>query len=99
MCDDVIYLISTTYAPDDLGNQVATTTRTKRYCRVDSVTRSEFYAAGNAGLHPAYKFIFSRHEYNNEKLVEYGGVIYQIYRTYRKDDEQLELYAAERVGV
>ena len=96
--NDVIYLISTHYESDEIGNQIPVTDRKKVYCSVCSVTQSEFYAAGSSGLHPAYKMTMFRHDYSGEELVEYGEKTYHVYRTYMKNSEEIELHMEERVG-
>ena len=52
-------------------------------CQVDSVTRSEFFEAGRNGLNPEFVFrVFFGDYEGGERLVEYRGKRYSIYRTY-----------------
>jgi hypothetical protein len=37
-------------------------------------------------------------DYNGEDTAEYDGKRYGIYRTYERDDEQVELYLEKKAG-
>lgn len=82
ICDDVIYLIS----EDPVAHGVfdkPTEVKTKCYCRVNSVTRSEFYRARENGSEPVFVFVLSEYaDYNGEKIVEYRDKRYRVIRTY-----------------
>lgn len=102
--DDVITLLKTEFSADKYGNQVETiTARTTVFCRVRSVSRSEFYQAAQADLHPEYVFVLSQfRDYSGEKDLLYTDWTgtekrYSIIRTYR-DGDALEITAAERIG-
>ena len=95
---DLAKLISQTISLDDYGNEVATETETTVYCEVDSITQSEFFAAANTELNPEYKFTVFFGDYGGEHLLDYNGVRYYIYRTYRTGD-YMELYAERKAGV
>ena len=82
---------------DVYGTEVATETEREVFCEVDSITQSEFYQAANTELNPEYKFTIFFGDYDGEPLVEFQGVRYAIYRTYRADDN-LELYTERKIG-
>ena len=67
------------------------------YAQVDSISRSEWYEAGNAGFKPEYRFRMPRSSYNGELALDFGGVRYSIYRTYTEKGE-VELYAQKATG-
>lgn len=97
--DDVITLIAVTYSRDSIGQEISTETRTDIFARINSVSRSEFYAGGQAGLRPEITAETPRINYNGEKLAELNGVRYSIYRTYfREDSDMIELYLEEKTG-
>lgn len=82
ICDDVINLISEN--PEAHG-VFASTTETKKqcYCRVESVSRSEFYRARENGIEPELVFVLSEYaDYNGEKIVEHNGKRYRVIRAY-----------------
>lgn len=103
--DDVIILVKTKYTNDAEGNQIAETEERQVYCLVNSVTRSEFYQAAQADMHPEYVFILSHfRDYEGEKFVkytDYAGTEHTLYvtRTYRVPGaDRLEITAEERIG-
>lgn len=104
MTDAVIKLIQVTkYDNDEYGNEIRTTTDKTVFCRVESVTRSEFYSAAQNNLHPSYVFILSNYrDYEGETELKYedwtgAEKIYSVVRVYRNGDS-VELTAEERIG-
>lgn len=70
------------------------------YARMDSVGRSEFYAAGEAGFRPEMRFTVFQAEYRGEDRLLWSGDAYAIYRTYHvPGTDDLELYVQREVGV
>ena len=80
--------------------------------QIDSVSRDEFFAAGQNGLRPEYRFRVFQAEYQGERECGYDGEMYAIYRTYRvaagdfrrtarnsPDSDYIELYVTRKVGV
>lgn len=94
---DVITLVSESLSQDSIGAWTSTETTRDIYCKVESVTRDEFFGAGRAGLNPAYRIICFAPDYEDEKTVIYKGKKYGIYRTYHAKTDIIELYA-ERKG-
>lgn len=93
-----IALITIEYTQNDLGEFEETRTEAFFFAQVDSVTMNEFYQAGLQGFKPEYKFAVWQAEYSGEELLEYNGKVYDIYRTYKRDDGRIELYANEKKG-
>lgn len=83
MVDGIITLISKTSQKDDYGRTVPTETTRDVFAQIDSVSRAEFFAAGQNGLNPEYRFTVFSGEYNGEREADYNGVRYSIYRTYQ----------------
>ena len=99
MYDDVIKLISETREQDSAGVFRSETEYRQVFCQVESVTRSEFYSAGRAGLNPEFKITVFSGDYRGEELVEYNGKSYSIYRTYRvPGTDYMELYLERKGG-
>lgn len=97
--DDVLELISTTYTQDDYGVRRATETSREVFCKVESVTQSEFFGGGRAGLNPDHKFIVFAADYEGETVVSYGGSRYSVYRTYHvPGTDYLEIYTERKGG-
>ena len=69
---------------DKYGNPVEVTVEREVLCQLHGVTRSEFYSAATANLHPEYIVRLSDFaEYQGEKLVEYDGELFSVLRVYR----------------
>lgn len=69
------------------------------FCSVESITQSEWAAAGKQGLNAAYKVIVYTDEYGGEEIAVLDGIRYKVYRTYRRKDDKTELYLERRVGI
>ena len=88
---DVIDLITETASAHGVHDTVTETARTV-YCTVRSVTRTEFYNALNAGIQPEYVFVLALAEdYQDERVVRYRGQKYRVVRTYRTEDDGIEI--------
>lgn len=97
--DATITLIGESFTKNDIGIAVASETRTEVFCSVRSVSRNDFYRAGEIGLALSYVFITNPVNYSGEQLLEYNGERYGIIRTYQPSLDHLELYAGYKVGV
>lgn len=97
--DDVIDLISSSYAKDAYGVDKATEQTRQIFCEVESVTRAEFFDGGRNGLNPEFKFTVFAADYRGEAICLYKGRRYGIYRTFRPDGDYMELYAERKGGV
>lgn len=100
--DDVIKLVSSTYTYDTEGNPIEQISDRQVFCKVNSVSRNEFYQAAQNDLQPSYVFEISHYrDYHGEKELFYTDWTgaerrFTIIRTYRIGD-RLELTAEERV--
>ena len=97
--DATITLIGESFTKNDIGIAVASETRTDVFCSVRSVSRNDFYRAGEIGLALSYVFVTNPVNYSGEQLLEYNGERYGIIRTYQPSLDRLELYAGYKVGV
>lgn len=95
---DVITLYADTIAYDDYGVAIKTQTSREVFCKVDSVTRAEFFEAGRSGLKPEYRMTMFFGDYNGEALVGYNGRMYSVYRTYQAGTDIIELYVERKGG-
>jgi hypothetical protein len=94
----VAYLIGQTYNTDQYGVQWPTETRRKIYCNVSSVSMSEWFEGGRNGLNPELRLTMFQGDYSGEKVVEYNGARFTIYRTYKARNDTIELYCERREG-
>lgn len=97
--DDVCYLITSEVTEDELGQEIEGE-ETKRlvFCTEKSITRAEYGAAGQQGVKPAIELIVDSDEYDKESKLEFENTTYSIYRSYRRDDGNTELYCEVRSG-
>jgi hypothetical protein len=114
MADTTVMLIKPSTRRQDANGVWHTVEESQRevFARVESVERSEFFAAGQKGLRPELRVTLAAIEYEGEQVCAVDGVRYAIYRTYRAspeahfrtarnaaDPDDLELYLQREVGV
>ena len=97
MTDDVLELVSTTMEQNAYGVWVKTETSRQVFCRVSSVSQTEFFEAGRNGLNPEWRFVVFGADYGDEETVIYNNKRYGVYRTYR-DGDFIELYVERKGG-
>lgn len=95
----VLTLIGVTYTKDAIGQQVPKEVPREVFCSITSVSSSEWFNAGKAGLKPVCKATVFALDYNGEEIAELDGVRYGIYRTYLDRHERIELYLERKSGV
>lgn len=91
MFKDVIKLVSKTFTKDEYLQEIETKTERTVFADKQSVSQSEFFAAGQSGLKAQYKFVVRLSEYKGENELLFEGKSYTIYRTYELG-ENIELY-------
>ncbi len=96
---NILTLLKTTYSKDAIGQQVPAITRREVFCSIKSVSASEFYEAGRAGLNAELRADMFFYDYEGEDEAEFEGRKYGIYRTYRPDMDTIELYLERKVGI
>lgn len=97
-----IDLLEKTYITDAMGQQVYTTKSRTVFATITSISRAEWVSysqTGRQGLVPAYVASIFMGDYEGENECVYDGKTYGIYRTYERDDEQVELYLEKKAGL
>lgn len=94
-----IKLISLAETQDDIGQIVTSESEASLIAEVRSVSRSEFMEGRQDGLTPSFVFYVSRFAYGGQRVIEYGGERYSVYRTFEADDNIVELYTEREVGL
>lgn len=95
---DVAYLVVESYTQNDFGVLEKSTVKHKVYVNVTSVTGTEWFEGGRNGLNPQFRFTMFSFDYHDEKVIEYVGKQYTIYRTYYRSTDEIELYVELRKG-
>mgnify|MGYP006988855572 CR=1 FL=1 len=96
---DIMRLISVSYSTDGIGQKVPEETSREVFCDVKSVGQREWFEAGRNGLKAVYQVSMFAADYKGEEICEYGGTRYGIYRTYRANQESIELYLERKAGL
>lgn len=95
---DVITLLATTQTQNAFGVWEETTTNRDVFCKVDSVTRQEFFEGGRNGLNPEFRITMFFGDYNGERDVIYKDKPYTVYRTFHGRTDTIELYVERKGG-
>lgn len=94
------YLIRETYEKDELNQFIPKEQKVAILCHEKSISQSEFFAAGRGGINADLVLITSAVNYAKEKIIEYDGNRYGIYRTYRNpNSDEIELYCEWKGGI
>ncbi|MDD6948829.1 MAG: hypothetical protein PUI75_07360 [Subdoligranulum sp.] len=96
---DVMQLITVTYTDDDINQKIPAETARNVFCNVASVSASEWFEAGRAGMQAALKVTMFAPDYQGEQIAVVGGIRYGVYRTYLTKNETLELYLERKAGI
>lgn len=99
MRDTTIALISEVHSRNDFGVDLTTETSRTVFCELKSVSRADFYSAGQAGLALDHVFVTDPVNYDGERIVEYLGDRYEVTRIYQASIDCLEIYVGHKVGV
>lgn len=99
MLDATARLISVTYS-GNLGTMTRSEEETGIFCQIGSVNRTEYYAAYNSGFKPEYRVTTDPVNYSGQGIIDLdlaeGPVRCDIYRTYRKSMDVLELWCVRK---
>ena len=95
----VIKLIAETVTLDGILQEVKTYSAREVYAQVQSIARAEWFEAGRNGLKPDISFVMRKYDYNGEKIVEWNGVRYGVYRTFLARGSRIELYCEKKGGI
>ena len=95
---DIVTLYADSVSFNNYGVAVKTRTSREVFCKVDSVTRDEFFEGGRSGLNPQYRITMFFGDYAGETLVGYNGKNYSVYRTYMAKTDIIELYVERKGG-
>ena len=89
---DVANLIAQIYTVNSIGDAVPNETSRQVFVEVKSLGLKRKIEAMATGLNVEFKLILADvQEYNDEKIVEYKGVRYNVLNVYVADDQSVEL--------
>lgn len=97
--DELITLISESFATDAIGQRIPVETMRDVWAHISSVSRAEWFQGGQNGMKPALVAVTPKVNYADEKTVVIRGKRYSVYRTYfTYDGDTIELYLEEKVA-
>ena len=102
MYNEVIYLLSTQYITNKVGDLIEVPIKTQRFARLKSIGQTEFYQAQAQGLKPEIKLVLADYlDYENQEEVIYNNFRYKVLRTYRTESNEIEIvcYGGVRMEV
>lgn len=89
---EVATLIAQTYTVNAIGDSIPTETGRQVFVEVHSIGLKRKIDALATGLNVDFKLILSDiAEYQDEKIVEYKGIRYNVKNVYITDDQRVEL--------
>lgn len=98
MFNDIAYLCEITVSYDDVGNTIETIKKTQVFVKPQSIRMKEFYQLAEVGMKADFTLVLADYyDYHDEKIVEYNGTMYDVVRTYRREN-RLEIVVTEREG-
>lgn len=98
--DDIAYLVNEAYISTDAeGNRLQRRRLTEIFCKIQSVTRREFYDAATQDITPELDMTISHSiDYDGQDMVFYNGILYDVVRVFWRGDA-VSLTLAKRIGV
>ena len=99
MIDTSARLIAVSYS-GELGTVQRIETPTPIYCTINNVNRAEWFAAFNSGFRPEWRVTTAPVNFSGQTIIDLdtleGTVRCDIYRTYRKTPDALELWCCRK---
>lgn len=89
---EVATLISQTYTINDVGDSIATETEHTVFVEFQSIGLKRKIDALATGLNVEFKLLLKDiAEYDDEKIIEYNGIRYNVKNVFIRDDQHVEL--------
>ena len=101
MIDTSARLIAVSYVGEP-GAARRVETATPILCRIDNVNRAEWFAAYNSGFRPEWRVTTTPASFGGQTIIDLdtpeGTVRCDVYRTYRKTPDALELWCCRKTA-
>jgi len=94
-----INLVKEAITYDEIKQPIKTLTSREVYAQLRGIARAEWFEAGRNGMNPDMTFIMSALDYQGEKIIDWNGVRYGVYRTYIGRNDRIELYCEKKGGL
>lgn len=100
MTDGTLTLIKRTVTgKDSRAKPIYSETSSEVLCILEDVSRSEYFSAGQIGIEPEALAVINPIEYSGEKIAVLDGRRMNIYRTFKRSSNEMELYLNLAVGL
>lgn len=96
--DTVVNLIALNIEKNAFGEDVETESATSVFASLQDVGRAEFFKAAELALAPQFIARTAAINYSGQRILDYGGQRFAIYRTYL-DGDYVELYCEKKAGL
>lgn len=97
--NEILHFATVTIVEDELGQKEEIKTFNRQvFCKKKSVPQSEYFQAGQSDIKASCVLIVHVLDYQEEREVKYHEKEYNIYRTYEREDEKIELYCEVVAG-
>lgn len=83
---------------DRIGNQIKGDDKVTCLCATTSISGSEFYRAGQAGIKPSITARMNQCEYSGQLRCTLDGTMYNVVRTYNVNRDEVELTLEPKAG-
>lgn len=98
MIDVGCVLIATSIEQDNIGNDIETKTeKNVPIIKVENIYSNEFYSASQNGFKPSLRIKISALNYEDEPIVKYLGIEYDIIRVDREYADEISLICEKRI--
>lgn len=95
-----VSLVTQTFTKDAIGQLIPISVKKTVIGEKRNISGTEISEAGQRGIQPQFVVDVWSAEYNGAELVEIGGLMYHVYRTYQNQKNgKTELYLEERAQV
>lgn len=94
MYNEIIYFMekTTTEEKDEYGDLKREWKKAKVYAKQKSISQTEFYQSQTSDKKPEIKFEIPDYmDYQRQQYLAHEGILYKILRTYRAEDNHLEI--------
>lgn len=94
----VLFTVTDKFTKDKIGNKIPIFKEETILATEKEISRNEFYRAGQNEIEISKQVIVHPFEYSNQKTVKIEGILYSVVRSYKVNNEELELTLKEKIG-
>lgn len=96
--DSIVNLVSISTSKNAFGEDIDAEVQTQVFASINDVGRAEFFRAAELALAPQFIARTAAINYSGQRILDFNGQRYAIYRTYL-DGDDVELYCEKKAGL